>query len=334
MLAVSVLIVNYNSGSRLANVLARLAAQTYQNFEVVVLDNASTDDSALAADRAEIPVQLVRNAENTGFAGGIMDALPHTKGQWLAILNPDAYPDENWLQSLINAADKYGPDTFLGSVQRQADRPSHLDGLGDVYHASGVAWRGAFGKPAARFPIAEDREIFAPCFAAAMVHRDRFESLGGLDRDFFCYHEDVDIGFRHRLEGGRSILVHDAIVDHEGSAISGRYSSFTVFHGIRNRLWTFVQNMPGPLLPICLPLYLAFSLAFLVRSAMLGIAPPYVRGMVAGVRGLPLALRKRKERQRRRRASIREIAGALSWSPIAPFRRAPDLRPVRQWPPS
>ncbi|MGV6820251.1 MAG: glycosyltransferase family 2 protein [Parvularcula sp.] len=334
MLAVSVLIVNYNSGSRLANVLARLAAQSYEDFEVIVLDNASEDDSARATQCAEIPVQLVINEENTGFAGGIMDALAHAKGEWLAILNPDAYPDENWLQALVEASEKYGPDTFLGSVQRQAERPTHLDGLGDVYHASGVAWRGGFGKPASRFPITEDCEIFAPCFAAAMVHRGRFEALGGLDRDFFCYHEDVDIGFRNRLEGGRSILVYDALVDHEGSAITGRYSSFTVFHGIRNRFWTFVQNIPGPLLPICLPLYLFFSLGFLVRSAMLGIARPYVRGIIAGIQGLPLALEKRRKRQRQRRASVREIAQAMSWSPIAPFKRAPDLRPVRQWPPS
>ncbi|RFB03975.1 glycosyltransferase family 2 protein [Parvularcula marina] len=325
--ALSVIIVNYNSGERLTRVFAALDRQTWRDFETLLVDNASSDDSASLA--AEYPhlVTVKMSPVNTGFAGGVMIGAAMAKGEWLVVLNPDAYPESDWLEKLMAAAMEYGPETLLGSVQLTEDEEDRLDGLGDVYHMSGVAWRGGFGKSAALTPT-EDREIFAPCFAAAALHRERFLSLGGLDEDFFCYHEDVDFGFRHRLAGGRAVLVHDAIVHHEGSGITGRYSDFTVFHGIRNRMWTFVKNTPLALMPVMLPAYLFFSAGFLLRSFMLGIGKPYMRGFAAGVKGLPRMLKKRGEVQKTRTAALGRIAGILNWSPIAPFRRAPDLRPI------
>lgn len=330
MLSVSIIIVNYNSGDRLTSVCGALAKQTFKQFDVIVIDNASTDDSIRFAAHNDLNIQIVRNRTNSGFAGGVMDAAEHAKGQYLALLNPDAYPEPDWLEKLVGAADAYGPKTFLGSVQLDAKHTEQLDGLGDTYHASGVAWRGGFGKPRTLFPITEDMEIFAPCFAAALVDRTHFLEIGGLDRDFFCYHEDVDVGFRNRLMGGRSVLVHDAVVHHEGSAISGRYSEFTVHHGIRNRMWTMAKNMPGILLIPALPLYLFFSAGFLLRSFMLKIGKPYVTGFWAGLKGIGPVLRKRRMLSKARTARWTDIAKALSWSPIAPFRRAPHLRPIEQ----
>jgi GT2 family glycosyltransferase len=327
-IGISVLIVNYNSGDRLPRVLAALAAQDHHPFEVVVVDNASSDGSHDVAAPEGLDLRVVRLDTNTGFAGGVMAAAGHARHPWLAFLNPDAYPTRHWLHSLAHAAREYGSTAALSSVQLMAADTDRLDGLGDVYHASGVAWRGGFGKSVNLRPD-HDGEVFAPCFAAAMVHAETFRRNGGLDTDFFCYHEDVDYGFRHRLYGGRTILVSRAEVLHEGSAITGRYSEFTVFHGIRNRLWTFAKNMPLPLLPVTVPAYVLFSLAFLLRSFMLGIGRPYMRGVAAGLRGLGPQLVKRRLIQRERNVSLWQIAKAISWSPIAPFRRAPRVTPLR-----
>lgn len=326
--AASVIIVNYNAGPRLAWVLEALSHQTWDDFEVIVVDNASSDGSIDAARNHDHLVTVKMSSVNTGFAGGVGIGAEIAKGEWIVPLNPDAYPEPGWLEALMAAARRYGPEVILGSVQLCNDDPSLLDGLGDTYHISGVAWRGGFGKPAARYMPDGDRDIFAPCFAAAALHRERFLMLGGLDRDFFCYHEDVDFGYRHRLAGGKAVLVRDAVIRHEGSGISGRYSDFTVFHGIRNRMWTLAKNTPALLMPIVVPAYMVFSLGFLVRSYMLGIGKPYVRGMWAGLKGLPRMFAKRRELSGYRVARNVDIARAMSWSPIAPFRRAPDLRPL------
>lgn len=328
---VCIIIINFNAGDRLAKVLEALSRQTWRDFNVLIFDNASSDGSENCPRPQGLDVALVRADTNLGFAGGMMAAIAHTDAPWIAALNPDAYPDSDWLAKLVAASDRYGPQTVLGSVQLMADDPEQLDGLGDTYHASGVAWRGGFGKSVKARPNT-DKEIFAACFAATLFHRQTFHDHGGLDTDFFCYHEDVDFGFRHRRRGGRAILVHDAVVTHEGSAITGRYSAFTVFHGIRNRQWTLVKNMPWVLMPFALPLYLLFSLAFLIRSYMLGIGFPYVRGWWAGIRDMGPMLKKRKHYGETPLVSAWTIAKAMSWSPIAPLRRAPDLRDIKDPP--
>ena len=322
--AVSIIIINYNSGDRLVQVLTALQNQSFTDFDVILFDNASSDGSPATKLPQNLRTQWVFSETNLGFAGGVMAALPHAAGEWVVFLNPDAYPEPEWLARLWAGTHRYGPSTILGSVQLQAEDREILDGLGDAYHISGTAWRGGFGKSVTLRPD-EDREIFAACFAASMAHRETFFDHGGLDTDYFCYHEDVDFGFRHRLLGGRAVLVHDAVVHHEGSGITGRYSDFTVFHGIRNRQWTFLTNMPALFLPIAIPMYVGFSLAFLVRSFMLGIGKPYCRGWWAGMKGMRAAWRKRRQLQPRRQARLIDIARALRWSPIAPLRRAPDL---------
>ncbi|MEM9988023.1 MAG: hypothetical protein AAF723_00775, partial [Pseudomonadota bacterium] len=164
--------------------------------------------------------------------------------------------------------------------------------------------------------------------AAALFHRETFLTHGGLDEDFFCYHEDVDFGFRHQLYGGRAVLVYKARVHHEGSAITGRYSDFTIFHGIRNRQWTLIKNMPSLLLFIAAPLYLGFSILFFIRALFQGTLQPYAKGWMDGAKQLPTVWKKRKSIQANRKASLWTIARSLSWSPFAVLYRKSNMRPV------
>ncbi len=104
-----------------------------------------------------------------------------------------------------------------------------------------------------------EREVFSACAAAALYRRDVFEALGGLDEDFFCYMEDVDLGFRLRLAGWGCTYVPTAVVHHVGSATSGRRSHFTTYHGHRNLVWVFFKNMPGALLWLYLPQHFSLT---------------------------------------------------------------------------
>ena len=152
----------------------------------------------------------------------------------------------------------------------------------------------------ATWPAAEI-EVFAPCAAAALYRRAAFEEIGGFDERFFCYFEDVDLGFRLRLRGYRCLYVPDAIVRHVSSALSGYRSDFAVYHGERNAVWTFVKNMPGPLFWLYLPQHLALNVAALFYYPWRGQGRVVWRAKRDAILGLPAALRERRAVQQRRR---------------------------------
>jgi GT2 family glycosyltransferase len=324
---VSVIIINYNAGAhRLKACLASLDAQSFQNFEVIVLDNASEDGSEAVADAAD-GVRLIRSPENLGFAGGVNLAATHAKGRWLALLNPDATAAPDWLERFIEGTQSYPACRCFGSVQIDAANHDRLDGLGDCYHAIGVAWRGDFGKPASNIPN-EDKAIFAPCGAAALYDKALFEELGGFAEDFFCYHEDVDFGARLHLAGEDVILLHRSVIYHEGSGTTGRYSDFTVYHGNRNRIRTFIRTMPGLLFWPLLPVHILVNLAFLARATMIGTGKPCFRAMKDGFFNSPYSWQQRRELQKARKATTAGFAQSLSWSPLRLLKRAADMRDI------
>ncbi len=315
--AVSVIIVNYNSGPRLRRCLDHLAAQTFNDFETIVVDNASSDDSLAKAREAAIEFELIEAGANLGFAAANNLAAKSAKGAWLAFLNPDAYAAPDWLEALMRATGAYPDADAFGSLQLDDNAPETLDGAGDVCSAWGLYYRGYCGWPAESAP--EDGECFSPCAAAALYRRARFLQLGGFDERFFCYGEDVDLGFRLRLAGGRAMQIRDAVVRHEGSGVTGRRSDFTVYHGHRNRIWLFYKNTPPALYLMTAPMRFATDLALGVKAVPTGGGGAYARALRDGYG------RRRQFKEDRRRAASSQYAQAaaqhLVWSPVSILRR-------------
>lgn len=328
---VSVVIVNYNAGDRLRRCLAHLGAQTFRDFEVLLVDNASTDGSAAAAleEARGLNLTLLEPGENLGFAAANNLAARSAAGDWLALLNPDAYAEPDWLEQLLAASDRHPDIDAFGSLQIDALDPSRLDGAGDVLHASGIYYRGGYGAPIETAPQT-DMETFAPCAAATLWRRARFEALGGFEERFFCYGEDVDLGYRHRLQDGRCVQVAAARVLHEGSGLTGARSDFSIYHGVRNRFWVFVRDTPGWLFAALIIPHTLATLAFFARALLLGEGAPYARALRDGLGGLPDTLRERRRLQHERTASVGGIARAMSWSLMGLLGRKPALRPVRR----
>ncbi len=208
------------------------------------------------------------------------------------------------------AADRQPQYAYFASRMIQAGKPTVLDGAGDAYHVSGLAWRRGYGAPAAG-RYGNQEEVFSPCAAAALYRRDAFEASGGFDEDFFCYLEDVDLGFRLRLAGYQCLYVPDALVHHVGSATTGKDSDFAVYHGHRNLVWTYVKNMPGPLFWLYLPLHLAANIYIVARYALMGRWRVILKAKWDAIKGLPKMWRKRKEIQARRVVSAWEIRRAM-----------------------
>jgi GT2 family glycosyltransferase len=310
---IAVLIVNYNSGDMLQRCIKSLARQTRQDFEIVVVDNASSDDSAQRIEGRHANLTLVRAGRNLGFAAGNNLALKQVRSaRWIVLLNPDAFPEPDWLAAFAAAAESDPRYSFFGCRMLLADTPDVLDGTGDAYHVSGASWRRDHGVAALR-GVREPDEIFAPCAAAALYSRAALEEVGGFDERYFCYHEDVDLAFRLRLRGHRCRYVPQAVVHHVSSGITGRRSDFATYHGHRNIIWTYVKDMPGLLFWAFLPLHLAMNLASIAVCALRGQLGVILRAKRDALAGLPAAWRQRRQIQADRTGAIGGILAAMDW---------------------
>lgn len=309
----TVIIVNWNGERFIERCLAALLAQTILPHEIILVDNASTDRS-LEIVRRFPSVRLLSLDQNTGFARGNNLAISEASAEsdWIALLNPDAFADPRWLEELIAAARRNPAFDVFGSKLVDAADPALQDGVGDIYHVSGLVWRAGHGMYVSA-DAGDDCEIFSPCAAAALYRRSTLREAGGFDEDYFCYSEDVDLGFRMRLAGHRCLYVPRSVVHHVGSGTTGsRHSDFALYHGHRNLVWTFVKDMPGMLFWLLLPLHLLLNLVTIVWFALRGHGAVILRAKRDALIGLPKMWRKRRKVQAERAVSAREVWRVLN----------------------
>ncbi len=317
MTSVTVIIVAYNAGAFIQDCVSSLAAQSYGDFTAVIADNGSPDGSGVALNLPDQRFRIVDMGGNVGFAVANNRVARQVGSEFIALLNPDTRADVDWLANLVDAARAYPRAASIGSTQLNLTNPDILDGVGDVWHVAGLAWRAGAGLPRAAAPL--DGEIFGPCAAGALYRREEFLTAGGFDERFFCYCEDVDLALRLRLAGWSSMRAAKAVVHHAGSGISGLQSEFSLFYGHRNRIWTFIKNTPGHWFWMLLPYHMLFNLIFLLGAKYSGILGPVWLGYKAAWSGRATFLGERKRRDDGRAYS--KILYCLAKSPWSPWTR-------------
>ena len=309
------IVVAYQSGRHLEACIAALLAQTLSPTEIIIFDNASTDGAPGAVALAYPQVRLLESGTNLGFAAGNNRGAATAKAPWLALINPDAVAEPDWLEKMLAATQDHPDVPCFGSRQWMAGKPGILDGLGDVMSLAGFPYRGGYDRPDPG--RVRPGEIFSACGGAMLVDRATFVAMGGFDERLFCYCEDVDLGYRLRLAGRATRLVPEASVIHVGGTASGgARSDFAVFHGTRNRLWVFVKNTPPVLFWLTLPLHLLTTLVLFVRHLMRGeVKAPWL-GLIAGLAGLGPIWLARGQVRRAKGVSSWTLARAMTWNPL------------------
>lgn len=317
---VSVILVTWNSGKHLPYCYYALLKQTWTDFEIIVVDNGSTDGSIDVLEKkwSNFSVTIERLGRNYGFTVGNNIGVRLARGKWVALLNTDAYPAPDWLANLIWVAKQNPGYVGFSSCQIHYEKPNLLDGAGDSYHISGLAWRNDYNMPADRYGFTQ-REIFSPCAAAALYSREEFLKTGGFDEDYFSYFEDVDLGFRLRLNGAKCLYVPDAVVHHVGSASTGKRSDFSVYYGYRNMIWTFIKDMPAPYVWLFLPLHVSAILFFAFYLTLRGQGKAIWSAILDAMRSLPKILEKRRNIQKEIKTSPRELLNVMSVGLFEPY---------------
>ncbi len=310
--SVAVVIVTWKSAHLVEEVLHALMRQTVAPARVVFVDNGSDDVPALRSVLTRFAgCELIELPDNRGFAAANNVAIHHCSDvAFIALLNPDAFPEPGWLAALVSAAERCPDTAAFGSRMLDHSDPTLLDGAGDYLSMAGKPGRRGHGRHAQGCFTREDA-IFSPCAAAALYRRPALLAVGGFDERFFCYVEDVDLGFRLLLTGHGSRYVPESVVRHIGSALTGRRSEFSVYHGQRNLVFNYVKNMPGPLFWIFLIPHVGLNLLYLLAASMMGRGHPVWLAKRDAIRQLPAVWRDRIVIQSQRKVGTLRVLKLL-----------------------
>lgn len=290
----SVIVPNYNGVDYLPTVLNALRAQTFGDFETIVIDDASRDQSVTLVENEFPEVRLLVNRRNVGFVASCNIAADAADGRFVVLLNSDTEPDPAWLAELVRTICAHPEAAIVTSKLLLFHERNRLHAAGDMLGADGIprnrgVWETDHGQYDAR------PEVFSGCGGATAYRRDVWQSLGGFDEEFWMYLEDVDFAFRARLAGWEAILAPKARVYHHLSASGGDILS-SYFVG-RNTIWTIAKNMPRRLL-LENGSQIVAAQARIALDALRHIqgqaARQRLRGQLAGLLGLPRQLHKRR----------------------------------------
>lgn len=251
MKRVAIVLLNYNGRQHLEKCLPSLKRQTYKDFYVIFVDNASTDDSVEYVKRNFPEARIIVNKRNLGFAEGnnvgIRQALSDSEVKYVVTLNNDTELKNDWLEQLVAAAEHDSRVGACASKLLYFDQRNIIDSAGDFYFTGSlkVHPRG-HGKPDSFF---KQEECLSGCAAATLYRREALEQtkLGNdyFDRDYFAYIEDTDLSLRIRLAGWKCIFVPSAVVYHKVSATTSQWKEDTKkFLTARNRIFTTLKIYP------------------------------------------------------------------------------------------
>lgn len=243
---VAIVIPARNCGAWLENCLTALDSQTYSDFEVLLVDDASTDSSVEEAARLHPSAKVVKLPDRGGFTAAVNAGITESRAELVALLNADTRARPRWLEELVTSLERY-PDQ-VGAVASKMvlmSAPDRMDDAGNELSWWGSAKKRGHGEPAKGFD--EPVEVFSVCAGAALYRRSFFETVGLFDPEFESYFEDIDLGFRGRLFGYEYRYVPTAEVLHFGHG-SGLSRSRYVRLLTRNRAMTFLKNTPSSLL--------------------------------------------------------------------------------------
>lgn len=281
MQEVSVIIPNYNGIAYLEGVLASLEQQTMDNFEVIVVDNGSTDGSSTFIAANFSWVRIIELPDNFGFSRAVNVGIEASRTPYVLLLNNDTEVEKNFVEEMLAAIRRHKNAFSCQAKMIQYHDRDKLDDAGNYYCSLG--WGFARGKGKDISVYDKEERIFAACAGAAIYRKKLMNKTGLFDEEHFAYMEDVDIGYRARIYGYENWYAPRAVVYHVGSGTSGsRYNQFKIRYSSRNNIYMIYKNMPLLQILINLPFLAVGFGAKILFFALKGFGREYLAGIKNG----------------------------------------------------
>lgn len=262
--------------------LSSLSKQTYKNFHILVVDNASSDGSIEYMEENYPDIELIKLQKNYGFSKAVNIGIQHSRTPYVILLNNDTTVDTRYVEEMVKAIEKSPKIFSVSSKMIQMYHPELIDSAGDLYTLLGWGVCRGCGRPVSNYTKYD--EIFTACAGAAIYRRSVFDEIGYFDENHFAYLEDIDIGYRARIYGYYNMYCPTALVYHVGSGTSGsKYNSFKVKLAARNNLYLNYKNMPALQLVLnFIPLAIGYFVKYLF-FCKIGFGKDYKEGFIEGL---------------------------------------------------
>ncbi len=297
----SVIIVNWNGAQHLPTCLDALRQQTFRDFEIILVDNASHDDSLSLLARDYPEVKVIALSHNLGFTGGNNAGIRAAQGEFIVLLNNDTEADPRWLAEILAAFERHPEAGSVASKMKLFDRRDTFHTAGDFYRLDGTPGnRGVWEIDRGQYELEE--YVFSACGGSAAYRTAMLDQIGLLDEDFFFSCEDVDLAWRAQLAGWKCVYAPQAVVYHKLSATGGGVTAS--FYDGRNFIYLLVKDYPASLWKnyrgaIIRKQWQLFMGA--LRAWRGAAARARIRGMLAGLSRAPKMFGKRRAVQAARR---------------------------------
>lgn len=321
MKLVSTVLVNFNGLSDLAECLESIKRQDYENIELIVVDNRSTDGSLEALERfADDPLnrsrfaaaspRLLANSSNVGFSPALNQGIRESAGEYVMPLNTDVVLEAGFVSALVSAFEDTGVGSASGKLLRfpPGGEDNIIDSVGHIVFKNRLAENRGEGRPGASSFLAEE-QVFGTCGAAAVYSRGMLEDVrvGGeyFDEDFFAFWEDLDLDWRAALRGWKCVYKPGAVAYHRRGGAGYRKSLLVEYHNYKNRYLMVIKNDSVRYLLRNLPGILLTEV--LKGGALLVRCPGALLSLLEVARLLPAMLKKRRAIQSRRIVPAAEL---------------------------
>jgi hypothetical protein len=293
---ISIIIVNFNGLRFLEPCLSSIRDQTYPRYEIIFVDNGSSDRSVDYIREHFPSAVIIETGKNIGFAGGTNVGILRAAGDYLLTLNNDTILDPHFLEEIQKPMHD---DPHIGMCGSKMILPDgRINSTAICISRSGAAWdRGMGEQDTGQYDYKE--EIFGACAGAALYRRSMLDEIGLFDEDFFLFMEDVDLAFRARLAGWKCWYVPTAKVVHIRGGTSGTDSEMSVYYGNRNLIWYIVKDFPATMLFFSMPWIVARNCADLPYYLIHGKGHAIIRAKIDMIRGLRGMIQKRDTIQRK-----------------------------------